>query len=101
MAKVLGRSRESVRMILRGAGRGNEANGQLIIEQAKVKSFNWCERLRKRFAAKCRQTILFPDEEWFDIEKAHNRNDRMWSKKKPPLEKRMISRRLKPKQVMV
>ncbi|KIH46626.1 hypothetical protein ANCDUO_23320 [Ancylostoma duodenale] len=46
--------------------------------------------------------ILFSDEKWFDGERADNhQNDRMWLKGKPPLEQRMVTRRQKPKQLMV
>ncbi|KIH57975.1 hypothetical protein ANCDUO_11829 [Ancylostoma duodenale] len=38
----------------------------------------------------------------FDVKEAHNhQNDRVWLKGKPPLEERMVTRRQKPKQLMV
>ncbi|KIH62180.1 hypothetical protein ANCDUO_07539 [Ancylostoma duodenale] len=49
-----------------------------------------------------RGRILFSDEKWFDVERAHNRqNDRVRLKGKPPLEEKMTTRRQIPKQVMV
>ncbi|EYC04532.1 hypothetical protein Y032_0087g2063 [Ancylostoma ceylanicum] len=79
-----------------------EVEGHLITEQAKVNLLDFCKRLRKRFAADRHQAILFSDEKWFDIEKAHNRqNDRIWSEGKVALEERMIYRMQKPKQAVV
>ncbi|EYC18928.1 hypothetical protein Y032_0026g1458 [Ancylostoma ceylanicum] len=96
MAKAIGISRESMRMTLREAGlkAHKEVEGHLIAEQAKVKRLELCKRLRKRFAADRHRFILFSDEKWFDIEKAHNReNDRMRSEGKVVQEERMIYRR--------
>ncbi|KIH64601.1 hypothetical protein ANCDUO_05088 [Ancylostoma duodenale] len=43
--------------------------------------------------------ILFSDEKCFDVEQANNRqNHRVWSKRKPPLVERIITRGQKPKQ---
>ncbi|EYC39037.1 hypothetical protein Y032_0680g1472 [Ancylostoma ceylanicum] len=81
MARAIGFSRESLRMILTEAGLKvhKEVEGHLITEQAKVKWLGLCKRLRKRFASDRHRAILFSDENWFDIEKAHNhQNDRIW-----------------------
>ncbi|EYC02796.1 hypothetical protein Y032_0098g3126 [Ancylostoma ceylanicum] len=104
MARAIGVSRESVRMILSEAGlkTHREVEGHLITEQAKVKRLELCKRLRKRFAADRHRAILFSDEKWFDIEKAHNyQNDRMWSNGKVALEERMIYRRKNPKKAVL
>ncbi|KIH58866.1 hypothetical protein ANCDUO_10918 [Ancylostoma duodenale] len=68
----------------------------------KAKRLGRSKRFRKRFAAGRHRKFLFLDEKWFDVERAHiHQNDRVWLKGKPPLEERMITRRQKPKQVMV
>ncbi|EYC43673.1 hypothetical protein Y032_0484g2308 [Ancylostoma ceylanicum] len=93
MARAIGISTESMRMILRKAGlkAHKEVEGHSINEQAKVKWLELCIKLRKPFAAHRHRAILFSDEEWFDIEEAHNhQNGRMWSKRKVALEERMI-----------
>jgi hypothetical protein len=46
--------------------------------------------------------VTATDETWFDVEQTHNsQNDRDWSEEPLPLEKRIVSRQQKPKQVMV
>ncbi|EYB82769.1 hypothetical protein Y032_0351g3232 [Ancylostoma ceylanicum] len=93
MARAIGISRESVRMILREARlkAHKEVEGHLITE---VKWLELCKRLRKRFAADRHRAIPFSNEKWFDIEKAHNhQSDRMWSKGKVAPEERMIYRK--------
>ncbi|EYC19458.1 hypothetical protein Y032_0024g1090 [Ancylostoma ceylanicum] len=96
MARAIGISRESMRMILREVGlkTHKEVEGHLITEQAKFKWLELCKRLRKRFSADRHRAILFSDEKWFDIEKAYNhQNDLMWSKGKVALEERVMNRR--------
>ncbi|EYC34586.1 hypothetical protein Y032_0001g482 [Ancylostoma ceylanicum] len=52
-------------MILRGAGlkAHKELKGQMITEQAKVKWFERCKRLRKHFAVERHRAILFSDDD--------------------------------------
>ncbi|EYB87989.1 hypothetical protein Y032_0254g304 [Ancylostoma ceylanicum] len=61
MARAIGISRESMRMILMEAGlkAHMEVEGHLITDQTKVKWLELCQRLRKRFAADRHRAILF------------------------------------------
>lgn len=104
LARKLKVSRRSVGCMLKRGGYRpwKDQERQHLTEKTIQKRLHRCKGLLERCKDDGYQNILFSDEKLFTIQQAFNRqNDRIWSKRAPPKEKRVHQREMKPKSVMV
>jgi hypothetical protein len=72
-----------------------------LTDEQKRRRVKCCTDLLKRFARPSYRSIVFTDETYFTVEQSFNRqNDRIWSKKAPTRDERIIPRAMKAKGAM-
>lgn len=105
LAKSTGISKSSTHRILKNvlhlkAYKLKKANA--LDDNNKATRLDRCKAMKRRFANGRHRSILFSDEKIFTIEQAYNsQNDRIWSLEAPTQEERIVSRKQKPKSVMI